>query len=135
MLHLILLITAAFTVVCGTAQDVDARWSTKDLCQIRNACKGIALTKPSPSSSSLIKNLCRAVGDELNSLDSSICESLLCPETEDQHDNEKPHPDDVDGQPQTDLASLALSGRTNYFSDCSDIHTALSLFNAVSSGA
>ncbi|XP_019622191.1 PREDICTED: fibrinogen C domain-containing protein 1-like [Branchiostoma belcheri] len=62
-----------------------------------------------------------------------IIKSLLCVETEDQADNEKPG--DAGGQfPQTDLASLALSGRTNYFSDCSQIHTALSLFNAVSSG-
>eukprot|EP00058_Branchiostoma_floridae_P004483 XP_002589971.1 hypothetical protein BRAFLDRAFT_81607 [Branchiostoma floridae] len=61
-------------------------------------------------------------------------ESLLSP-IEDPDDEDNPQVDKVDEQlPQSDLASLALSGRTNYFSDCSDIHTALSLFNAVSSG-
>ncbi|KAI8503388.1 hypothetical protein Bbelb_192090 [Branchiostoma belcheri] len=135
MLYLILLITAACSTVCGTSQDGDTQWSTSGLCYIRKGCQGIALTKPSPDDVSPMKDLCRAVGDKLNSLDPTICESLLCVEREDQADKDKPHPDDVEDQlPQTDLASLALSGRTNYFSDCSEIHTALSLFNAVSSG-
>ncbi|KAI8500614.1 hypothetical protein Bbelb_214320 [Branchiostoma belcheri] len=136
MLYLILLITAVCTTVCGTSQDGDTQWSTSDLCYIRKGCQGIALTKPSPDDISPMKDLCRAVGDKLNSLDPTICESLLCVEREDQANNDKPHPDDVEDRlPQTDLASLALSyGRTNYFSDCSQIHTALSLFNAVSSG-
>ncbi|XP_019622183.1 PREDICTED: ficolin-2-like [Branchiostoma belcheri] len=138
MLYLILLITAVCTTVCGTSQDGDTQytWRALDLCKIREGCQGIALSKPSPSASSLIKDLCRAVGDELNSLDPSTCESLLSGEAQDQADKDEPHPDDIEDQlPQTDLASLALiSGRTNYFTDCSQIHTALSLFNAVSSG-
>ncbi|XP_066271016.1 uncharacterized protein [Branchiostoma lanceolatum] len=142
MLYLILLITAVCsTAVHGTAQGGNQQhrtWRALDLCKIREGCRGIALTKPSPDDDvSSMKDLCRAAGDKLNSLDPDICESLLSPEAEDQHDSEKPHPGDVDGQlqlPQTYLASLVLSGRTNYFSDCSEIHTALSLFNAVSSG-
>ncbi|XP_078666612.1 microfibril-associated glycoprotein 4-like [Branchiostoma floridae x Branchiostoma belcheri] len=135
MLYLILLITAVCSSVCGTSKDGDTQWSTSDLCYIRKGCQGIALTKPSQDDISPMKDLCRAVGDKLNSLDPAICESLQCVETEDQADNDKPQPYDAGGKlPHTDLAALALSGRTNYFSDCSQIHTALSLFNAVSSG-
>ncbi|XP_035664160.1 fibrinogen-like protein A [Branchiostoma floridae] len=136
MLYLILLITAVCsTAVCGTAQPGDSQWSTEDLCHIRKGCQGIALSKPSPDGDATsMKELCRAVGDKLSVLDSNICESLLSP-IEDPDDEDNPQVDKVDEQlPQSDLASLALSGRTNYFSDCSDIHTALSLFNAVSSG-
>ncbi|XP_078578687.1 microfibril-associated glycoprotein 4-like [Branchiostoma floridae x Branchiostoma japonicum] len=135
MLYMILVVTAVCTAVCGTAQFGDPQWSTEDLCYIRKGCQGIALSKISQDDTHLIKDLCRAVGGRLNSLDSTICESLVCQEVGDTEDDDKPQPDKVDSQlPQTDLASLALSGRTNYFSDCSDIHTALSLFNAVSSG-
>ncbi|XP_019628257.1 PREDICTED: angiopoietin-related protein 2-like [Branchiostoma belcheri] len=136
MLYLILLITAVCSSVCGTWQDTrHLPWSTSDLCLIRKGCQGIALTKPSPDVTFPMKDLCRAAGSMLSSLDPDICESLLSVEREDQADNDKPYPGDSDSQPpQPDLVSLALSGRTNYFSDCSEIHKALSLFNAVSSG-
>ncbi|XP_078666807.1 microfibril-associated glycoprotein 4-like [Branchiostoma floridae x Branchiostoma belcheri] len=131
MLYLILLIAAVCTTVCGTSQDGGTQRHTADLCKIREACQGIALTKPSPDDISLVEDLCKAVGNKLNSLDPTVCESLLSPEEENQADK----PDHVDGQlPQTVLSSLALSERANYFSDCSDIHTALSMLNAVSSG-
>ncbi|KAI8489367.1 hypothetical protein Bbelb_328100 [Branchiostoma belcheri] len=136
MLYLILLITAVCSSVCGTSQDPrHLPWSTSDLCHVRKGCQGIALTKPSPDVTFPMKDLCRAAGSMLSSLDPDICESLLSVEREDQAHNDKPYPGDSDSQPpQPDLVSLALSGRTNYFSDCSEIHTALSLFNAVSSG-
>ncbi|XP_078578147.1 microfibril-associated glycoprotein 4-like [Branchiostoma floridae x Branchiostoma japonicum] len=132
MLYLILLITAVCTAVCGTAQPRDSQWSTKDLCYIRKGCQGIALTKPSLDETSPMKDVCRAAGDELNSLDPSICESILSPDAENPDLN--PVPDREDSQSPQIVASIALSGRTNYFSDCSEIHTAMSLFNAVSSG-
>ncbi|XP_019642244.1 PREDICTED: microfibril-associated glycoprotein 4-like [Branchiostoma belcheri] len=54
------------------------------------------------------------------------CGSVLSGGDEKQADNEY--------QPQSFLASQALRmfGRTNYFTDCSEIHTALSLLNPVS---
>ncbi|XP_019641722.1 PREDICTED: angiopoietin-related protein 1-like, partial [Branchiostoma belcheri] len=61
---------------------------------------------------------------------------LLSRAIEDQTDNDQPEkPDNVDGQTtHTDPASPALSKRGNYFSDCSEIHTAQTLYHKVSSG-
>ncbi|XP_035681550.1 angiopoietin-4-like [Branchiostoma floridae] len=60
-------------------------------------------------------------------------ESLLSPEAEN-HDF-KPEPDHEHQQlPPSVLSSLVPSGRTNYFSDCSEIHIALAMLEAVSSG-
>ncbi|KAI8493687.1 hypothetical protein Bbelb_286080 [Branchiostoma belcheri] len=159
MLHLILLITAVCTTVCGTSQDGGTQHHTADLCYIRKGCQGIALTKPSPDDISLVEDLCKAVGDKLNSLDPATCalprigspfgrrairlavglsqpsRGSDLPPAFGQEEDQADKPDHVDGQlPQTVMSSLALSERTNYFSDCSEIHTALSLFNAVSSG-
>ncbi|KAI8500857.1 hypothetical protein Bbelb_216750 [Branchiostoma belcheri] len=65
-----------------------------------------------------------------------MIEKLLSREIEDQTDNDQPEqPDNVNGQPtHTDPAPPALSKRGNYFSDCSEIHTAQSLYHTVSSG-
>ncbi|XP_019617412.1 PREDICTED: microfibril-associated glycoprotein 4-like [Branchiostoma belcheri] len=65
-----------------------------------------------------------------------MIEKLLSREIEDQTDNDKPEkPDNVDSQTtHTDPAPPALSKRGNYFSDCSEIHTAQSLYHTVSSG-
>ncbi|XP_078578637.1 angiopoietin-related protein 2-like [Branchiostoma floridae x Branchiostoma japonicum] len=131
MLYLILLITAVCTAVCGTAQPGDPQhrtWRALDLCKIREGCQGIALTKPSPDVTSPMKDLCKAAGDELHSLDPTVCQSILS-------QGPKPGQENVnDRPPHNYLSSLALTGRTNYFSDCSEIHTALTMLNAVSSG-
>ncbi|KAI8500849.1 hypothetical protein Bbelb_216670 [Branchiostoma belcheri] len=65
-----------------------------------------------------------------------LIKKLLSREIEDQTDNDQPEqPDNVDGQTtHTVPASPALSKRGNYFSDCSEIHTAQTLYHKVSSG-
>ncbi|XP_019617434.1 PREDICTED: microfibril-associated glycoprotein 4-like isoform X2 [Branchiostoma belcheri] len=65
-----------------------------------------------------------------------MIEKLLSREIEDQTDNDKSEkPDNVDSQTaHTDPAPPALSKRGNYFSDCSEIHTAQTLYHTVSSG-
>ncbi|XP_078667361.1 microfibril-associated glycoprotein 4-like [Branchiostoma floridae x Branchiostoma belcheri] len=65
-----------------------------------------------------------------------LIKKLLSREIEDQTDNDQPEqPDNVDRQTtHTDPAPPALSKRGNYFSDCSEIHTALTLYHTVSSG-
>ncbi|XP_078667107.1 microfibril-associated glycoprotein 4-like isoform X2 [Branchiostoma floridae x Branchiostoma belcheri] len=65
-----------------------------------------------------------------------LIEKLLSRKIDDQTDNDQPEqPDNVDGQPtHTDPAPPALSKRGNYFSDCSEIHTAQTLYHKVSSG-
>ncbi|CAH1268631.1 ANGPTL2 [Branchiostoma lanceolatum] len=135
MLYAVLLLTVACSAVCGTAQD-EKKYrhngrSVLEMCLIREGCKEIALTHPSPDDPSPLKDLCTAVGEKLGALDNRVCDSLLSP------DNANDDPPETDGAqlpPRSDPAALALSGRTNYFEDCSDIHTALAMFNAVSSG-
>ncbi|XP_078667105.1 microfibril-associated glycoprotein 4-like isoform X1 [Branchiostoma floridae x Branchiostoma belcheri] len=65
-----------------------------------------------------------------------LIKKLLSREIEDQTDNDQPEkPDNVDSQTtHTDPAPPALSKRGNYFSDCSEIHTAQTLYHKVSSG-
>ncbi|KAI8490989.1 hypothetical protein Bbelb_314080 [Branchiostoma belcheri] len=65
-----------------------------------------------------------------------LIKKLLSREIEDQTDNDQPEqPDNVNRQTtHTDPAPPALSKRGNYFSDCSQIRTALKLYDKVSSG-
>ncbi|XP_019622062.1 PREDICTED: angiopoietin-related protein 1-like [Branchiostoma belcheri] len=65
-----------------------------------------------------------------------LIKKFLSREIEDQTDNDNPEePGNVDGETaHTDPAPPALSKRGNYFSDCSEIHTAQTLYHTVSSG-
>ncbi|XP_078667262.1 fibrinogen-like protein A [Branchiostoma floridae x Branchiostoma belcheri] len=75
-----------------------------------------------------LQTVCQDVADMLETRDVQNCGSLLSGGEEKQANNEH--------HPQPFLASLALGmfGRTNYFTDCSQIHTALAMFNDVTSG-
>ncbi|XP_078667364.1 microfibril-associated glycoprotein 4-like [Branchiostoma floridae x Branchiostoma belcheri] len=166
MLHLILLITAVCSSVCGTSQDGDTKHQM--LCKILQSCQDPDLTKADPNATSPVNDLCRAAEDDLKSLDPSTCESLRARETygqgnenpeqpdsedgqifdlikkllsreiEDQTDNDSPEePGNVDGETTYAVPTppAALSKRGNYFSDCSEIHTAQTRYHTVSSGA
>ncbi|XP_019622078.1 PREDICTED: microfibril-associated glycoprotein 4-like [Branchiostoma belcheri] len=85
--------------------------------------------------------VCRTSQDTKHQMLCKIREScqdteFLSREIEDQTDNDSPEkPDNVDSQTaHTDPAPPALSKRGNYFSDCSEIHTAQTLYHTVSSG-
>ncbi|XP_078578167.1 microfibril-associated glycoprotein 4-like [Branchiostoma floridae x Branchiostoma japonicum] len=137
MLCLVLLITAAHSAVCGTPQDENSEYHPKsvlEMCVLREGCKEIALAHPGPDGPSPLKDLCTTVGVQLKALDDRTCDALLHPDAMELTDDKEKDHENRDLPPQTNPASLALSGRTNYFTDCSEIHTALTMFNAVSSG-
>ncbi|XP_078667261.1 fibrinogen-like protein 1 [Branchiostoma floridae x Branchiostoma belcheri] len=75
-----------------------------------------------------LQTVCQDVADMLETRGVQNCGSLLSGDEEQEADNED--------QPQSFLASLALRmfGRTNYLTDCSQIHTALAMFGSVFSG-
>ncbi|XP_035669065.1 angiopoietin-4-like [Branchiostoma floridae] len=83
-----------------------------------------------------LKTVCEDVADMLKKRDVQSCDLLLFPEGgklanyENRMDPEEGH------QPSSLLASLALRmfGRTNYFIDCSQIHTAFAMFSVATSG-
>ncbi|KAI8510942.1 hypothetical protein Bbelb_118580 [Branchiostoma belcheri] len=164
MLYLILLITAVCSSVCGTSQDGDKKHQmlckirqscqdtdltkpnpndtspANDLC--RAAEDDLKSLDPSTCESLLARETYGQGNQDPEQPDSEdgqifdLIEKLLSREIEDQTDNDQPEkPDNVDGQTtHTDPAPPALSKRGNYFSDCSEIHTAQSLYHTVSSG-
>ncbi|XP_078660662.1 microfibril-associated glycoprotein 4-like [Branchiostoma floridae x Branchiostoma belcheri] len=81
-----------------------------------------------------LQMFCQDVTQKLKKRNVWNCESLLSPGTKKQAENDE-QPEYLT-QPQSNPASLAISllGRTNYFSDCSEIHTALTMLNDVTSG-
>ncbi|XP_078667096.1 microfibril-associated glycoprotein 4-like [Branchiostoma floridae x Branchiostoma belcheri] len=164
MLYLILLITAVCSSVCGTSQDGDTKHQMlckiREFCQdtdltkpnpndtspandlCRAAEDDLKSLDPSTCESLLARETYGQGNQDPEQPDSEdgqifdLIEKLLSREIEDQTDNDQPEkPDNVDGRTtHTDPAPPALSKRGNYFSDCSEIHTAQTQYHTVSSG-
>ncbi|KAI8493628.1 hypothetical protein Bbelb_285490 [Branchiostoma belcheri] len=110
----------------GTAEDRPDQFSLS-LCKLWEDCvKTVEVAETGKVAK--LQTVCQDVADMLETSDVQNCGSLLSGGEEKQANNEH--------HPQPFLASLALGmfGRTNYFTDCSQIHTALAMFNDVTSG-
>ncbi|XP_019622991.1 PREDICTED: fibrinogen-like protein 1 isoform X2 [Branchiostoma belcheri] len=128
----LIVLTAVLQWCAGTGDDRTDQVNLS-LCKMWNECvKTVEVAEDKDVAD--LQTICKDVAQKLKKRDVWNCESLLSPSTKKQAANDE-QPDHLK-QPPSNPTSLALSllGRTNYFSDCSEIHTALAMLNDVTSG-